>query len=176
MSKSIGKFTITLSEKAEIDKQALISALNNFKWSNSITLFEVNGDGSQIKLVDEGWCDEPSIFPERIKSLEIYNPKNPDETYSISPDVATADDLANIEDFQSEVASLEDICIKVSPAIKSGHITLSCTADGTNSLYSYHQTLKIYHDGSGHQDYVFTDHQDGSKSVSKSFECRPQLA
>ena len=176
MSKSIGKFTIAFSEKAVVDKFLLAAALNCFKWSDSITLLKFNGDTRELNLVDGGWCDEPSVFPERINSLEIYNPKTPEETFSVSPDVATVDDLENVEDYESEVATLEDICLKVSPAIKSGHMTLSCTADGTNSLYSYHQTLKIYHDGSGHQDYVFTDHQDGSKSVSKSFECRPQLA
>ena len=173
MSKSIGKFTITFSEDAVIDKPVLVTALNCFKWSDSITLLEVGGSSSELNLLDGGWCDEPSIFPEKICSLEIYNPKTPGFTFEVSPDVATANDLANVDDYESEVATLKDICIKVSPAIKSGHMTLSCTASGSNSLYSYRQSLKIYHDGSGLQDYFFNDHQDKSRSSHKSFKYIP---
>jgi hypothetical protein len=174
MSKSIGQFNIITSEEALVDKALLAKALNCFSWATTDMFFTFCNQNNVLKLTDDGWCDEPTVFPERIISLEIYDPKEINQIKEIPPEEATPIDLENIEDHTYASAGLEDICKKISPAIKSGYILLSCTANHTSSMYVYQQTLKIYKDGSGSQDYTFINFNDPERTTHKFFEYKPQ--
>lgn len=173
MSKSIGRFSVITSDDARVDKESIAKALNCFAWAMTDMYFTYCKQNNALKLTDDGWCDEPTIFPERINSLEIYDPTALDEIRSITPEEATPNDLENIEDRDYKESTLEDICKTISPSIKSGYIILSCTSNHTKSMYTEELTLKINADGSGSQNYSFIHFTELGRSTHKFFEYKP---
>ncbi len=173
MSKSVGRITLSFSNDAVIEKQKFANVMNRYVWAMSKMHFKINSNSNEIQLTDDGGCDEPTVFPPRLISLEIFDPNESNEIRIISPEKATDWDLDNIEDCTSEEAELEEICTEISSAISKGYVVIGCDATHTNSMYSYQGTLKIFADGSGIQEYSLHHHIDPTKSIRKSFEHLP---
>ncbi len=175
MSKSIGRIMISVSNEALIDMQMLARVMNRYLWSMSEMHFKINSRSNEIELTDDGWCDEPTVFPMRLTSLEIFDPTEPDEIKTLSPEEILDFDFEDVVDYTSVEAKLDQICNEISAAISEGYVVISCDAKHTNSKYSYQGILKIYSDGSGTQEYSLHNHIDPMNSIHKSFRHQPNV-
>ncbi len=141
MADAYGTLVFNHSENAVFDKQAIISAMNEYNWDN---------EGGKWLLEDDediffnSWRSQyPTVFVSLVASYTI---KTNDGFVQKTLSEMSDEDWDKVYDSEDEVVPLSVLRDAIAPHIKEGWVQIACTAN-EKQRYVYMQQLKVSADG-----------------------------
>jgi len=141
MADAYGTLVFNYSENAVFDKQAIISAMNQYNWEDE--------GGKWLLTEDEYICfnkrqaQYPTVFVSQLMSVTV---DTNDGYVQKTPSEMADEDWDAVVDEEYEIVPLSVLRDAIAPHIKDGWVQIACTAN-EKQRYVYMHQLKVTAEG-----------------------------